>query len=228
MCDVCIWILELLCEHDTKFSHWLWIWLWIFMHEKCELMNIWVTTLRNEMEYELWHENYEMKWKWYDMRNVMCCIIWNEMNVNARIWNEMEMKWNGNEMNVNARHYEKYDMICAVWNGMQRMCMQEYEMKMRMQDIMRNMKVMCCMKWNVNDMYCMKWNVKMWMQEYERKWKIRNECKCKTVWEMWDVMSCMKWNVNMKHMKYEMAVWLMCMYEMCDRTKNENECLALW
>ena len=39
-----------------------------------------------------------------------------------------EIKWY-----VNARHYEKYEMACAVCNGMQWMCMCEmrHEMKMK-------------------------------------------------------------------------------------------------
>ena len=201
------------------------------MHEICELMNIWVTTLRNEMEYVLWHEI--MRWNGNDMICEMLCAalygmkwMWMQEYEMKWKWNEMEMKWMWMQDIMRSMiWYVLYEMECKEcvcknmkWN-------ENENVNAR---LMRNMKVMCCIKWNVNDMYCMKWNVKMWMQEYERKWKMKNECECKTAWEMWDVMSCMKWNMNLKHMKYEMAVWLMCMYEMCDRTKNENECLALW
>ena len=99
------------------------MWIDEHMSDNIEKWNgIWIVT------WKLWDE---MEMKWY--MNVKCyvlhCIECNECGCKNMKWNGNEMKWNGNEMNVNARHYEKYVMLCAVWNGMQRMWMQEYEMK---------------------------------------------------------------------------------------------------
>ena len=160
-------------------EHWVMKWIWN------------VRTLRNEMEYEMWI------WK-----------IWNdceyEMNVNARHYENMRMlcmngiqwvKWNM------KCEYGKYEMIvnmkwmwmqgimkiweCYVWNGMQWVCMQKYEMRCYW-------NICECKTLRKTELYEMEcneiWNEmvlkQLWMQDIEKYELYEMECN---EWEYRDM-----------------------------------------
>ena len=126
-------------------------------------MNICVRTLRNEMEYEMW-EHWEMKW------NMKCEYGKYEMIVNMKwMWMQGIMKiWE-----------------CYVWNGMQWVCMQKYEMRC----YWNICECKTLRKYELYEMECNEiWNEmvlkQLWMQDIEKYELHEMECN---EWEYRDM-----------------------------------------
>ena len=109
------------------------------------------------------------------------------------------MKWNENEMHVNARHFEKYEMVCAVWNGMWMQGILNYECEW---NNVRRPKYMSI----VMDMKEMRMHS---MMIYVRD--IYNEMKCKWI-------KCMKIVMEMKW------VWMLGTVDYDKWMRNQWEC----